>query len=62
MCTDKICEVLEILVEHTKTELETNYENVDTCELGKVVDMIKDLSASIYYCNSIESHTNADIE
>ena len=28
----------------------TNLQNVDTKELGEVIDMIKDLDEAIYYC------------
>ena len=29
------------------------YENVDTCELGEVIDMIKDIEKTLYYCTII---------
>lgn len=36
--------MIEKLSECAKSEMESGIENVDTCEMGKVVDMMKDLS------------------
>ena len=41
--------MIEKLSECAKREMESGIENVDTCEMGKVVDMMKDLSEAIYY-------------
>ena len=38
----------EILTEKALNELEKGIENVDTCEMGEVVDMIKDLAEAEY--------------
>lgn len=38
----------EILTEKALSELEKGIENVDTCEMGEVVDMIKDLAEAEY--------------
>ena len=38
----------EILTEKALDELEKGIENVDTCEMGEVVDMIKDLAEAEY--------------
>ena len=36
--------MIEKLSECAKSEMESGIENVDTCEMGKVVDMMKDLA------------------
>ena len=41
--------MIEKLSECAKSEMESAIENVDTCEMGKVVDMMKDLSEAMYY-------------
>lgn len=41
--TKSLCEMTEKLVTATKAEFEKGIDQVDTCEAGKVVDMIKDL-------------------
>ena len=41
--------MIEKLSECAKSEMESGIENVDTCEMGKVVDMMKDLSEAMYY-------------
>lgn len=43
------------LVNCVYEELEHNWENTDTQELGKVIDMIKDLEKSMYYEAIIEA-------
>lgn len=43
MHVDKISNMIEKLTECALLQLETGVENVDTCEMGAVVDMIKDL-------------------
>ena len=37
------------LIELVEFEVDEHLETIDTCELGEVVDMIKDLSETIYY-------------
>jgi hypothetical protein len=37
-------------------------EQVDTKELGEVIDMIKDLSEAIYYCTITEAMEEKDKE
>ena len=44
-----IHEMIEMLTEKAKCELEKGIECVETEEMGKVVDMIKDLSKAEYY-------------
>ena len=41
--------MIEKLSECAKIKMESGIENVDTCEMGKVVDMMKDLSEAMYY-------------
>lgn len=42
-------EMIECLSECAKHEFSKGVENVDTCEMGKVTDMLKDLSEAMYY-------------
>lgn len=54
MCGERLHEIKDILlcaVEHQITDL----EHVNTCELGEVIDMIKDLEEAIYYCTVTEA-------
>ena len=44
--------IKEALIE-TAYEHSRNLENVDTCELGEVIDMIKDIEKTLYYCTII---------
>ena len=37
--------LIESAYEHSK-----NLDSVDTCELGEVIDMIKDIEKTLYYC------------
>lgn len=37
------------LIELVEMEVEEHLEDIDACELGEVVDMIKDISEAIYY-------------
>ena len=40
--------LIESAYEHSK-----NLDSVDTCELGEVIDMIKDIEKTLYYCTII---------
>lgn len=42
-------DMIEKLSECAKSEFERGIENVDTCEMGKVTDMLKDLAEAMYY-------------
>lgn len=42
-------EMIEKLSECAKAQFDKGIDKVDTCEMGKVIDMIKDLSEAIYY-------------
>lgn len=48
----------ETLIAATQAQL-TNLENVNTQELGCAIDMIKDLSEAIYYCEIVDSMKEA---
>lgn len=54
MCGERLHDIKDILlcaVEHQIADL----EHVNTCELGEVIDMIKDLEEAIYYCTVTEA-------
>lgn len=54
MCGERLHDIKDILlcaVEHQIADL----EHVNTCELGEVIDMIKDLEETIYYCTVTEA-------
>lgn len=55
-----IHEMLEKLVENANAELDKGLECVDTCEMSKVVDMIKDLSEALYRRVVTEAMQNDD--
>ena len=42
-------DMIEKLTECAKSQFDNGLESVDTCEMGKVIDMIKDLAEAIYY-------------
>ena len=54
--------MIEKLSECAKSEMESGIENVDTCEMGKVVDMMKDLSEAMYYRTLTEDLLRKDVE
>lgn len=47
---ERLKDMKETLITCVENQLYSNYQNVDTKELGEAVDMIKDLSEAIYYC------------
>lgn len=42
-------DMIEKLTECAKSQFDKGLESVDTCEMGKVIDMIKDLAEAMYY-------------
>lgn len=44
----------EILISKTHDQVE-HLEEADCCELGKAIDMIKDLEEALYYCTVVEA-------
>ncbi len=45
----KLCKIKDTLINLVEQQM-TNPQCVDTHEMGEVIDMIKDLSETIYYC------------
>lgn len=54
--------MIEKLSECAKSEMESGIENVDTCEMGKVVDMMKDLSEAMYYRTLTKAMDESNLE
>lgn len=46
--------LIESAYEHAK-----NLDSVDTCELGEVIDMIKDIEKTLYYCTMMHDMREA---
>lgn len=59
MSTEQLKSIKEQIVRCTEGQL-GDLQNVDTHELGEAIDMIKDLSESIYYCTITESMEKSD--
>lgn len=57
---DKLKNMKESLVMAAQSQISTNLQNVDTEELGAVIDMIKDLSEAVYYCSVVEAMEGED--
>lgn len=55
-------EMLEKLTQCATEEFNQKGSHVDTCEMGKVVDMIKDLSESMYYRTLVKAMQESDNE
>lgn len=49
MDVKRMHEIIEKLSECAKTQFDKGIDKVDTCEMGKVIDMMKDLAEAIYY-------------
>ena len=47
---DEMCEMKETLIKWAKSEIERGPENVNTDEMGQVIDMIKDLAVAEEKC------------
>ncbi len=62
MHIERIHKMIECLTEKALNELENGTENVDTCEMGQVVDMIKDLNEAEYRAVIVKSMKEADEE
>ena len=54
MCGERLHEIKDILLCAVERQI-TDLEHVNTCELGEVIDMIKDLEEAIYYCTVTEA-------
>ena len=55
-------EMIEKLSEAAECEFNKGIENVDTCEMDKVVDMMKDLSEAMYYRTLTKAMQESDTE
>ena len=49
------------LIEVAYEEINHNLKNLNTCELGEVIDMVKDLSEAIYYCEVTKAMQHSTI-
>lgn len=57
---DEIKDILGELVRVSHEEVEVGIDKVDTEEMCKVVDMIKDLSQALYYLSVVHAMENGD--
>lgn len=62
MHIERMHKMIECLTEKALSELEKGTENVDTCEMGQVVDMIKDLNEAEYKAVIVKAMKKADEE
>lgn len=62
MHIERMHKMIECLTEKALCELEKGTENVDTCEMGKVVDMIKDLNEAEYKAVIVKAMKKAEEE
>lgn len=62
MDVERMHEIIEKLSESVKCEFDKGIENVDTCEMKEAVDMMKDISESMYYRVLTESMLDSDAE
>ena len=62
MHIERIHRMIECLTEKALAELDKGIENVDTKEMGEVVDMIKDLNEAEYRAVIVKSMKEADEE
>lgn len=60
MHIERIHKMLECLAEKSSCEIEKGIENVNTEEMGEVIDMIKDLSEAEYYATITKAMNEAD--
>lgn len=52
---EKLKQMKECLTDIVEGQIYSNIEKVDAKELGEVIDMIKDLAETIYYCTITEA-------
>ena len=57
---EKLKSMKEALMNCAQSQIHGNLSNVDAKELGEVIDMIKDLEETIYYCTVIEAMEEAE--
>lgn len=58
---DRLNMIKETLINTLQTQI-GNLQNVDTKELGEVIDMVKDLEEAIYYCTITKAMEGQDKE
>lgn len=47
---ERLLKIEDKLIEAVECEICENLYSANTCELGEVIDMIKDIEEAIYYC------------
>jgi hypothetical protein len=52
---ERLKEIQEKLIDCAHCQVSEHMEEVDTCELGEVIDMIKDISEAMYYWTVTEA-------
>ena len=52
---DKLKNLKENLIATVQTQMAKGLENIDAEELGEVVDMIKDIEETLYYCSIVKA-------
>lgn len=62
MHIERMHKMIECLTEKAFAEIENGLEAVDTCEMGQVIDMIKDLNEAEYRAVIVKSMKKADEE
>lgn len=62
MHIERMHKMIECLTEKALFEFDKGIENIDTCEMGQVVDMIKDLNEAEYKAVIVKSMKEADEE
>ena len=60
MHIERIHKMLECLAEKSLCEIEKGIDNVNTEEMGEVIDMIKDLSEAEYHATITKAMNEAD--
>lgn len=55
MDISRIHNMLEKLTECVESEIDKGIEQVDVCEIGQAIDMIKDLSEALYYRKVVDA-------
>lgn len=62
MHIERMHKMIECLTEKALEEIENGLESVDTCEMGQVIDMIKDLNEAEYRAVIVKAMKEADEE
>lgn len=62
MHIERMHKMIECLTEKALAEIENGLESVDTCEMGQVIDMIKDLNEAEYRAVIVKAMKEADEE